>query len=129
MSKTSHPPIAITNVLPAPSYQTSNLVSSLSKTPALDMPSKHTSINRLNIPILNFWCFGDLSTTTTAVDTTCLHDWPADSLAPTLIMALDLRQKVLVQVQAHKEDLEGFLGLGITGEVLPKWGKTTMRLL
>ena len=49
-STASHPPITITIVLPAPSYQTSHLVSSLAGTPALDMPSKSTLIDRLNIP-------------------------------------------------------------------------------
>ena len=49
-STASYPPITITNVLPAPSYQTSHLVSLLAGTPALDMPSKSTPINCLNIP-------------------------------------------------------------------------------
>ncbi len=49
-SNASHPPITITNVLPAPHYQTSHLVSSLAGTPAPDMPSKSTPIDRLNIP-------------------------------------------------------------------------------
>ena len=45
-------PTTITNVLPSPFYQISNLVSSPSLTLTLDMPSKHTPINRLNIPII-----------------------------------------------------------------------------
>jgi hypothetical protein len=49
-STTSLPPINITNVLPAPSYQTSHLVSSTAGTPAPDMPSISTPINLLNIP-------------------------------------------------------------------------------
>jgi len=49
-STTSHAPITITNVLPALPYETSHLVSSQAGTPALDMPSKHTPINHLNIP-------------------------------------------------------------------------------
>jgi hypothetical protein len=48
-STASHP-IAITNVLPAPFYQTSHLVSSPAGTPAPDMPPKYTLIDRLNIP-------------------------------------------------------------------------------
>jgi hypothetical protein len=43
------PPINITNVLPAPSSQQSHLASSAA-TPAPDMPSKSTPLNRLNIP-------------------------------------------------------------------------------
>jgi hypothetical protein len=49
-STTSYPPIAIRNVLPAPSYQTSHLVSLLVGTPAPDMPLKSTLIDHLNIP-------------------------------------------------------------------------------
>jgi hypothetical protein len=48
MSTAGHP-ITITNVLPAPFYQTSDL-SSLAGTPAPDMPSQYTPIDRLNIP-------------------------------------------------------------------------------
>jgi hypothetical protein len=48
-STASHPPITITNVLPAPPYQPSHLVSSPAGTPAPDMRSKSTPINRLNI--------------------------------------------------------------------------------
>jgi hypothetical protein len=46
-STTSHLPIHI-NVLPAPSCQTSCLLSCLAEAP--DMPSKYTPIDRLNIP-------------------------------------------------------------------------------
>jgi hypothetical protein len=49
-SASTVPLINITNVLPAPSCQTYHLASSLAVTPALDMPSKSTLINRLNIP-------------------------------------------------------------------------------
>jgi hypothetical protein len=48
-STASQPPINI-NVLPAPSCQTCHQVSSPARTPAPDMPSKYTPINRLNIP-------------------------------------------------------------------------------
>lgn len=50
MSASTVPPINITNVLHAPSHQTSHLVSSSTGTPAPDMPSKSTLIERLNIP-------------------------------------------------------------------------------
>ncbi len=49
-STASHPPITITNVLPALSYQTSHLVSLPIGTPAPDMPLKSTPIDHLNIP-------------------------------------------------------------------------------
>jgi hypothetical protein len=47
-ASTSVAPINITNVLPAPSYQTPPLVSSLARTPAPDSIS--TPLNRLDIP-------------------------------------------------------------------------------
>jgi hypothetical protein len=48
-SASSLPPVNITNVLPALSGQQYHLASSAA-TPALDMPSKSTPPNRLNIP-------------------------------------------------------------------------------
>jgi hypothetical protein len=48
-SAANHPPINIT-MLPAPSHQTSNVVSSPAETPAPDMSSKTTLIIHLDIP-------------------------------------------------------------------------------